>query len=457
MSSRNSLTILFIIMILSFVLLTSYTENHDPRNNDEDVAEEELLDESMISFLDTQEYELKVGVSVSDEEFESLQSMNEQYEDMYQNIHINWVRIPSEQAYSQMLRATSYSSEQLDIVLLNNEWVYAFATSGFLAPLDEQTEQRLEGRIPSSANVQLVWNDYVWAIPMEIDPVILIYNSRVLEEYQWPIASTMEELWAQHVQLSAQDTLSDTEKPIYGLYFNPEDMYAFSALMWSYGGLHEDDDLHTWLENEDHMVTLASLFMRKSEEVMEGSELQTVELWDPSGLYPLEESSFQSWDLLQSDQMAYRIARLSEFMIDEQESTLEVTLLPSKGAVGEASLWSGGRSWSVTSASNVKEQAIHWMLFMTQDERQLKWANTAGTLPAAESALLSGKTGWPVTLVEPWFHEGLTLSPTPDFWQREHTFASEIRRLWTGQEEPEWEVLKKTIRQGWSPANSLLP
>lgn len=444
--------ILFSIMFLSFVLLTSYVEDQSIGENKKTEQEERLGNEGL-ALLNPQKYELKIGVALNDDVFVSLQKLNEEYEERYPNIQIIWKRFSEEDAYEYFLDQVTNGHESLDIMLLDNEWIYAFATRGLLAPLDEQTTKKLNSRIPVGANRLLSWNDHLWAIPMDIDPIVLVYNRDVLQENNFTPATSFEMLWSQHAQLST--TYFDEMLPEqYGFYFNPLDLYAVATLLWSYSGLTTGDELQTWLFEEGQLQTISSLFLRTVAS-LEKEEVEKVQQWDPVDLYPLETTSFNAWRLLEEGKMAYRLARLSEYKLHKGVPNLIVSTFPVQEVRDGASLWYSGRSWSISSSSTVQEQARHWILTMTQDKQQLDFSQSAGTLPAAESALLSGKTGWTREFVEPWFYEGQTMPPTPEYVSQKDEYASQLQQLWQG--DVQIDTLVKTIHQGWNPASSLLP
>lgn len=459
--------ILFSIIALSFILLTSYIGNNEQGKRPDTSRSSTMTGTGGITLPDPSSYELKVAVSVPSGQYDALTELTKRYQTTHPNVKVSLTNLPIEEAYARLKSEVGLGSEY-DVVLMDNEWVYEYATAGLISPVNEEIITDLDRRLPDSVQSILQWNSLLWAVPMDMDPYVLVYHRAVLEQLELDSASSFEELWALHATVSASPTMADAEEteapgaeerdesfemPSYGLYFDASDPYALAAILAARGVPLAAESRVLSIDSPETLEAAKDIFQR-NQALLDKSGAQGELVWDPSGLYPADEGAFDAWEWLREGRLAMRVASLSEYSQERRGQDLQVRLLPSALEGNAASLWSRGRSWVVLSRTKLADQAYGWIEAMTKDESQLSWSEAAGTLPTSESALTTGETRWPSSLVEPWFHLGRVLPATTNAMERLTLYQDTIRAFWLG--EMEWEQFKTAIHQVWSQASSPL-
>jgi multiple sugar transport system substrate-binding protein len=170
---------------------------------------------------------LKVTVSMQPTEFAILQKQSLEYTTAHADIKVELNNITD--AYT-VLKKANQLGDAPDLMLLDNHWVNEFAALGFLHPMDEffTGDQQSHG-IASLMN-QVKWNGYLWAIPKDVDPYIIVWNKKTALDNKWEHApETIDEL------LAWNKTMMHPEKGKFGIYFDQTDPYAFLSLITTLG------------------------------------------------------------------------------------------------------------------------------------------------------------------------------------------------------------------------------
>lgn len=396
MSLKKSLVILFTIIALSFFLLTSSIQLKDnaPKTTD-DVPMANQTDGD-ISMLDPSTYSIQVIVSMQDDEYRSLQSLNREFMDKYPNITVELKNVSKEQLYTTW-KDDAMLGKSTDIMLLDNDWINTYASYGQLSPLSEVVEP-VDGVVEAISR-QTFWNGYVWAAPVDMDPYVLVWNKYVeptlIDLNQFSSYEDWETAY-RGWQVESKD-LDKAE--LMGMYIPSKDMHALTALAWATGLLEKDQ--HSDAMQASVQAEAVASFMT----------------WFPSeNNAALEAYSEEDiWRKLKEGSLLYTIAKLSSVEL-YGDTSIGIGPLPvawSNG--GQEVVWLSGRSFTIHAKSKAKDQALSWVKEMTSERSQQQLSAAANTLPVSLSAIRStARRGYIETAqLREWLSTGKTLPVDP--------------------------------------------
>lgn len=126
--------------------------------------------------------ELTVKVALEEAEFNALVDQNKAFALKHPEITVELQRVDPEQAYS-VFKLASQLGESADIMLLANEWVKEFATSGYLLPADASFVGKALTEQFEALTSPLKWNGYLWGVPRSLDPFVLVWNTQLMHEW----------------------------------------------------------------------------------------------------------------------------------------------------------------------------------------------------------------------------------------------------------------------------------
>jgi maltose-binding protein MalE len=306
--------------------------------------------------------ELYIEVSVDPSEFESLRQMRSKFEQTHPGVVVNLKNIPRDEAYKHF-KKSAQSGESADVMLLDNSWVNEFAALGYLSHRADdyvETDQGLQLLQPLLSQVK--WNGYVWGIPSDVDPYVMVFNINKLTEYNWqnPPASA-----DQLLALNQQFMRSEPE--LAGIYIDPADPFAFISLVWSMGGVSALEAFYSPGSKEEDAANTES-------------ETPNLVYYDSLAV------EGDPWEQLKEGNIAIMITQATEARrhIDER---LMIASLPAQQDLMKPTSWLKGRSYVVSSKSPRYEEAFKWIMQMTADlEAQQQRMKIGGSYPANRSA-----------------------------------------------------------------------
>lgn len=126
--------------------------------------------------------ELTVEVGMEEAEFNVLAGQNEAFMLRHPDINIDLIRVEPAQAYRNFV-LSSQLGDSADIILLANEWVREFASSGYLLPADAAFVGKALAEQFDALAAPLKWNGYLWGVPRSFDPFVVIWNIDMLHEW----------------------------------------------------------------------------------------------------------------------------------------------------------------------------------------------------------------------------------------------------------------------------------
>lgn len=312
---------------------------------------------------------LTVAVSMAADEFASLQKLSDKYMETHADIAVQMINLPAKEAYAR-LKKTSQLGEAPDLMLLDNAWISEFAALGFLQPVDEYyTGEKSSQRIEKVMN-QVKWNGYMWGVPKDVDPYILVWNKKAAEELKADSGpATAEEM------LSWNKRWMKPEAGTYGIYVDPADPNAMLALLSALGGAMGEAAVPTTKAGEAASIKTMESFFEPQETA-----------WDVKQYalnYPATQSApaatngpvWQPWDLLASGKMAAMVTTISDYSRHKSAGVAIASLPQSAGP--QKGVWLGGRSYAIAARASDAKAAIEWIKEVTSPDVELRlWTET---------------------------------------------------------------------------------
>ncbi|WP_159081893.1 ABC transporter substrate-binding protein [Paenibacillus sp. CAA11] len=308
---------------------------------------------------------ITAAVSLNPELFERLQERTREFMES-RHVQIHLINVASSEAYETFRHALALG-ESADVLLLDNKWVQEFAERGYLLPSEAYFSGTSSGETVEGLLALNEWNGYVWAIPKDMDPYVVVYQPDRLREFGVNSLPTNLAGWER--LLSAMKANSTAKGGILGL--DTTDPMAVLSLIWRIGG-------HPQKERDG------------SEGLTEG-ENQALRVMDKarSVFYSTPDTLARDnfWTQLSTGQAVLGIYRASELHNRPFSTSLKIEY---PGLLNpEHRMYAAGKSFAVAASSSEGETANEWIAAMTSAEMQADWFDISGELPALKSAYSS--------------------------------------------------------------------
>ncbi|MEO3947433.1 extracellular solute-binding protein [Gorillibacterium sp. CAU 1737] len=382
MTKRKGFWILSIIVGFMLLVMLPFSGAKEKRQVKPSGTEEEGIVAQGQNDAGNAAITLHVSVSLGEAEWKSLQALNAEFLKSHNNVSVKLENLSSSERYTAWKKAGQFGTGP-DVMLLDNGWVQEFAALGFLYPVSEYfTTDRQSQYLPVVLD-QVKWNGYLWGVPKDIDPYILVWNRKTAEENGWKKApSTSAELieWNRKLLAPADGR--------YGIYFNPSDYMAFLSVYTAFPSeIPEGSNPFLNAKEPAVQAALKTFLLPQKEE------------WDPALLkanFPTPSESWDPWQLLADGKLAAMVTTVSEYR-RHSLTGVELASLPMPGGAktGTGS-WLKGRSYSLSSHTVNSVIAMEWIKSVTGAEAEKKeWTETS-MLPV----LLSSYSSTPLMMDE---------------------------------------------------------
>lgn len=342
MPKRKNSLLLAVMLVFILLLLTPLNGGTSKREVSpvKGNAEKRSTDASAQQ-LDEGERTLSVAVSLDAEQFEVLQQLNEQFEgDSRADVEL--VNIAPGEVYENLVRQAKLG-DTADVMLLNTNWVNIFAVSGFLAPVDSfYTGSDALEPIDVLMN-QVKWNGYIWGVPKDIDPYMLVWNTELAEALQLTRLPVTEAEWN-----AAIERIDKLDHPIQLLEYDRTDGYAVINLLrrWSTAS----PSLRMLSTVKPHLEGGQDTDSRMWEKLQRGELLAVV-------------TTYSNWQHHRAVDQRMELINQAEMMPYSLQS----------------------RSFVISSASDRADLARSWIQYMTSAEAERYYWKQAKVLPALKS------------------------------------------------------------------------
>ncbi|TFE31717.1 extracellular solute-binding protein [Cohnella luojiensis] len=381
--ARRKSALVFLLLCIMVILLSPWADAPSPSSTVIPLADDESL--AIVEPVTSKEISrLAVEVALPEREYQLLTEQNDQFMLSHPDIIVELRRIDPEQAYSTFKRS-SEMGESADIMLLSNDWVKEFASSGYLLPTDAAFVGKALAEQFDAIVAPLKWNGYTWGVPREMDPFVMVWNKGKLHEWlgedvtlpltieQW---FTLANMSSEHAE--AMSWLSiDRKDPLALLAWLENATDERSDGLWEKedepwtGSLHEQ----ALMLLQQHRATL-NVTTSSSDTILALKQGTTI-----AGLLPYSEASavveeprLGSDPNLELDHLTWRLPYVSP----------------------------RANCFAISSSTDAEEAAYVWISEMTDDQSQLRQLDELNKLPVYRSLydsdrklsnLLPGRTG----------------------------------------------------------------
>jgi ABC-type glycerol-3-phosphate transport system substrate-binding protein len=179
----NSRKFVWIFLLLSLLALvfSPGTNAPSPAAVMAPLPEEEADSAEPLPDVRHEPSKLQIAIFANEANFDWLRKQNERLMQYRPDLDVTLERIDLQDA-GRMLRKAFELEQAPDVLMLPNEWVKPFATSGFLLPADAAfTGQSLSDEFEALASA-VKWNGMMWGVPSGFDPYVIVWNKALLQQ-----------------------------------------------------------------------------------------------------------------------------------------------------------------------------------------------------------------------------------------------------------------------------------
>lgn len=357
MTPRKYVLVLFGTLLLAALLLIPFSRNANPASTGKPDGKTNVQPAPGTLVVD-QLSDITVSVSLPNMQYQQLQELNRNFMMKYPHIQVELSNEPNKERAYELWTLQSQQREAADIMLLDNGWVRSFAVRGFLKPADSMmTGDTLTDQMTGLLD-SLRWNGYLWGVPKDLNPYIIVWNSALLKET--------------------------------GLKEPPSDFASFQAAASKMIELHPQASIVNWSAGDlQQQLTWLAAFQTKPSNLLK--------------LLPLSEQQTQQLEWFQ--QMEVNLSRIDVDAINQlaeefQNNNLFAAVIPwnqyerlnedlqMKLTIDREQVyypWLNGRSYAISSNSDEEEEAMLWIGEMTELMNQQMTYDRFGFLPARSS------------------------------------------------------------------------
>ncbi|MFC5703616.1 ABC transporter substrate-binding protein [Cohnella faecalis] len=317
---------------------------------------------------------IRVSVGLDEQEFDQLQEQNAGWSTRHPDIQVELSRVEPEDAY-RAFKESSRLGEAADVMLLQNEWVREYAASGYLLTADAAFVGEALAEQFDALTASLKWNGYIWGVPRDFDPYVLVWNREALRKVLGDEATVPLTL-QQWTALTAK--ASESGEGISWLAISNRDPFAILSWLESATGIRTDS---VW-ENKngpwssEPWATALSLLNHAKEGIAFG-----------------QDASFVERQLLEEKALIGLLPNSEAVKLTERDLTSRssgVKLIVDRSRWKLPFVWPRGRSYVVSSGTEAEDAARQWIVGMTGTENQLLNEKQFAKLPVYRSLFRTG-------------------------------------------------------------------
>ncbi|MFD0672031.1 extracellular solute-binding protein [Cohnella sp. GCM10027633] len=328
---------------------------------------------------------MSVAVAMDEASFKQLADQNIVFRQRHRDITVTLTRVDPDDAYRYFERA-SEMEEAADVMLLKSEWVNEFAASGYLMPAEAAFAGTPSTEQFDAISAQVKWNDYMWGVPLDIDPYVFVWNKRLLRDWlgdgvqlpltveQWGMAA------ARSAETSGLPSAEQTppgpggaESPVSAgratwLSLDPRDPYALLAWLENFSGERTDalwkGGGETW---EDTQLGIAMSLLDSRRAGVQFASSESAEA-----------------KLLSGETLVAALPYSAAVRLLENDEADKLLLLD-RSSWKLPYIWPRGTCYVVSADTDVEEAAFAWIAEMTSAPVQISNEQLLGRLPVYRS------------------------------------------------------------------------
>ncbi|MCF2939335.1 extracellular solute-binding protein [Paenibacillus alkaliterrae] len=351
-------------LLLAAMLLVQFSRNADPaslgkpdgKSNVQPVEGEPEVDQLT---------EIHVNVSLPADQFHQLVQANQNFMMKYSYIQVLLTNEASASKAYELWTRQSQQGIAADVMLLDNGFVKPFAVHGFLQSADSLiTGDSLSDHMPGLLD-PLKWNGYLWGMPRDVNPYIVVWNGSLLKKAGLQDPPTD---WSAYQAAAAKAIEIDPGTRILN--------WSIGDLKQQLGWLAAFQSEHSNLINMRHFNEIQMEQLRW---------LQTME--NHISLIKTEAADELNEAFLENKLLA---AVLPWNTYEKLSESVRKELIVDRDHIYYP--WLNGRSYVISSNSKAEEEAMLWIGEMTDVHHQQLNYERFGQLPVSASLYTSNSS-----------------------------------------------------------------
>ncbi|ANS75131.1 hypothetical protein AWM70_11395 [Paenibacillus yonginensis] len=356
---RKNHWVLFAILLLALISLSpgedrAYVQNEDPGFLESPPPPNREVEEAP--------GHIRVAVQLEPEAFKLLEDRTRIFMDSY-HVSVDLVNEYGKDVYD-LFRGDLALHDAPDVLLVDNAWIREFAVKGYLLPVDNYYSGAAAGNSLSTLQSFSEWNGYLWAIPKDMDPYVLVYNPETINKLGM---NRLPETQAEWDKLYKAVKERGEPKTLKLLSADLEDPQAVLALLHRFGA------------NLSLKTGAPSAVLSEEDR----AAIRLIESVRP-GLSDLKEKGAgEGLEQVAKGQTVLALVPYSEFVAHPERGLHAET--PGGGTEASNRITLLGHSFVVTAETIDTETAGRWITAMTEAAEQKLWYEKTGSLPALKS------------------------------------------------------------------------
>ncbi|MBB6729673.1 extracellular solute-binding protein [Cohnella zeiphila] len=318
---------------------------------------------------------LQVAAVADEDGMALLEQQSAKVSAVHPEIRVEWQRIdPGEADFAEL----SDELDGADIVLLPNEQVKPLAVAGSLLPVDSAYPGEALSEQFGVLLSQMKWNGYLWGVPRDFDPYVLVWNRNVLASARPDAPQSIPSgpaQWAEWPQKLAEKGVNAS-----WLALDPSDPYALLAWIGEVTGKRQDE----WLEPAEAGADAAwSSQSYEQALTLLSQQRGGIALASPGGTF---------WTAFAAGQYGAAVVRNSQAVkgLAELPASAASSLRIDRSAWETPFVWPNGESFVLSAWTGNEDAAMTWISEMTGRDQQSDMARETGRLPVYRSLYESG-------------------------------------------------------------------
>ncbi|MCZ9347801.1 extracellular solute-binding protein [Streptomyces sp. TRM76130] len=302
----------------------------------------------------------------------TYQALVEEFEAANEDIEVDFVNVPFDQAQNKFDTAAGASGAP-DVLRTDVGWTAAFAKKGFFLPLDGTEALAEQDAFQSSLIEQATYEGKVYGVPLVTDTLALVYNKALFEKAGVEVPETWDDLKKAAATIKEKTGVDGYQGATAGYYGQP----------FLYG---EGADL---VDTGAKKITVTSAAAKKAYRTW-------LDLFDGKGLgkadvtadaYAHKQDAFVNGEVAAIIEGPWEITNFYKGSAFQDKENLGIATVPA-GSTGEAGAPTGGHNLSVYAGSDQAHQqaALKFVKFMTSAKAQETTALKNSTLPTRDDA-----------------------------------------------------------------------
>ncbi|RUT36399.1 extracellular solute-binding protein [Paenibacillus zeisoli] len=303
---------------------------------------------------------IKVAVSMTPEEFEWLNHINQSFMEEH-HVQVELANIAEKDAYHTFKNSLDMG-EAPDVLLMDNAWIREFASSGFLLPVEAYYSGQAGADSLSNSVSQNTWNGYVWGVPKDYDPYVVVYNRARLQDLGYTQLPQTSGEWS-----GLLASYNKNNRIPYLAALDPSDAYAVISLLWRMGGTPGDGKGNGFTLTADMKAAFQQIQEMKSKFYLVNGDSTEEQL---------------TRKRLERGEILFYVTKASSF---NGELSPSIEMEKPSSQYDAHVLWLKGRSFCLTAQSRNAKTANAWISEITSSKQQASAYREEGKLPTMKT------------------------------------------------------------------------